>query len=173
MWIALVLMATRDRQTVKSGGRQIELAPGQFMTSTRTLAIQLGCARQTLLTFLSDLESEGMIRKESSGNSHTVITIVDYEKNYMVHPDESADASEIAEDNESEADITIGDAGYPTIPTRREPRPRQAKRVNKSISEEESDATTSDLRSRNKRFHNEIRDSKEFWEDALLGYLRF
>ncbi|MDE6329567.1 MAG: hypothetical protein K2L83_02525, partial [Muribaculaceae bacterium] len=71
MWIALVMMANSEWQTVRCGVSQIALAPGQFMTSTRTLAIQLGCARQTLLTFLSDLESEGMIRKESSGNSHT------------------------------------------------------------------------------------------------------
>lgn len=78
-FIDLLLLAAYADHKVMSQGRMIDVKRGSMITSVRYLAGRWGWSKDKTLKFLNDLESDGIIIKESD-TKRTVLTIVNYGK---------------------------------------------------------------------------------------------
>ena len=78
-WTLLIFMAAYSRKTVYFGNKEVIVERGQIATTIRNLTKSFMCAKQTVCDFLSTLEKDGMIKKEST-NILTLITITNYDK---------------------------------------------------------------------------------------------
>ena len=76
-WTDLLLLANHEDKSVVFNGQRITIKAGQKITSIRKLAQMWNWSKDRTEKFLSLLESEGMIVKESNHN-RTLITIVNY-----------------------------------------------------------------------------------------------
>lgn len=78
-FIDLLLLAAYADHKVMSQGRMIDVKRGSMITSVRYLAGRWGWSKDKTLKFLNDLESDGIIKKESD-TKRTVLSIVNYGK---------------------------------------------------------------------------------------------
>lgn len=77
-WVDLLLLANHEEKKVMFNGQLITIRAGQRITSIRKLAQMWNWSKNRTERFLSLLESEGMIIKQSDHN-RTLLTIVNYE----------------------------------------------------------------------------------------------
>ena len=89
-WIDLLLMVNHAPARFKHGSHFVELDRGQTVTSAYKLAARWRWGEKKARTFLGQLESEGMIRKEATRH-YTVLTIENYSK-WQGETDEKEDA---------------------------------------------------------------------------------
>ncbi len=79
MWMAMVFLAQFEpKKTVMVDNVEVTLYRGDFFMSLRKLSQRLGCSKNTLLTFLRVLESQGMISRITM-HKITVISILNFE----------------------------------------------------------------------------------------------
>ena len=79
MWMAMVFLAQfEQKKTVMVDNVEVTLYRGDFFMSLRKLSQRLGCSKNTLLTFLRVLESQGMISRMTM-HKITVISILDFD----------------------------------------------------------------------------------------------
>ena len=78
-FIDLLLLAAYADHKVMSQGRMIDVKRGSMITSVRYLAGRWGWSKDKTLKYLNDLESDGIIKKESD-TKRTVLSIVNYGK---------------------------------------------------------------------------------------------
>lgn len=76
-WVDLLLLANHEDKSVIFNGQRVTIKAGQRITSIRKLAQMWNWSKSRTEKFLSLLESEGMIVKESN-HKRTLITIVNY-----------------------------------------------------------------------------------------------
>ena len=77
-WIDLLMLANHADKKIVFNGKYITIRVGQYLTSIRKLSERWGWSVSTVSTFLSLLEDDLMIKKESD-NHRTLITIINYE----------------------------------------------------------------------------------------------
>lgn len=77
-WIDLLMLANHGDKKIVFNGKYITIRVGQYLTSIRKLSERWGWSVSTVSTFLSLLEEDLMIKKESD-NHRTLITIINYE----------------------------------------------------------------------------------------------
>lgn len=77
-WIDLLMLANHGDKKIVFNGQYITIRIGQYLTSIRKLSDRWGWSVSTVSTFLSLLEEDLMIKKESD-NHRTLITIINYE----------------------------------------------------------------------------------------------
>lgn len=77
-WIDLLMLANHGDKKIVFNGKYITIKIGQYLTSIRKLSERWGWPVSTVSTFLSLLEEDLMIKKESD-NHRTLITIINYE----------------------------------------------------------------------------------------------
>ena len=77
-WIDLLMLANHSEKKIVFNGEYISIGKGQYLTSIRKLADRWGWSTSTVSEFLSLLEQDLMIKKESDP-FRTLLTIVNYE----------------------------------------------------------------------------------------------
>ena len=78
-FIDLLLLVAYADHKVMSQGRMIDVKRGSMITSVRYLAGRWCWSKDKTLKFLNDLESDGIIKKESD-TKRTILSIVNYGK---------------------------------------------------------------------------------------------
>lgn len=78
MWLHLVFSAKWEESITIISGSSITLKRGQLAASTRELMKQWGCCCEMATSFLRNLESSGMIKRENC-KKFSILTIVDYD----------------------------------------------------------------------------------------------
>lgn len=78
-WLQLLFMASYVDKTIAFGNDIIHLQRGQLATTIRQLMRRWGAHSQAALAFLTVLENENMIVRESN-RKMTIITIINYDK---------------------------------------------------------------------------------------------
>ena len=84
-WVDLLLSANHADKKILFNGELITITRGQYMTSVRKLAEKWGWSRNTVLKFLTILESDKMLTRDSD-NHRTLLTIENYGV-YQSHED--------------------------------------------------------------------------------------
>lgn len=77
-WLSLIIYAEWEPRTVVFGKESYQLKRGQLATTIRQLMGRWECGAETVLDFLRVLESEGMIKRESTAKM-TIISICNYD----------------------------------------------------------------------------------------------
>lgn len=77
-WIDLLMLANHKDKKIVFNGSYINIKKGQYLTSIRNLAKRWGWSVSTVSEFLTLLEEDLMIKKESDRH-RTLLTVVNYE----------------------------------------------------------------------------------------------
>ena len=88
IWIDILLTANHEPSKVPIKNQLIEIHPGQFWTSIRTLADRWNINFKTVQKKLFLLQSDGMIFVDSRAGYGTLITVRNYEKYQLFSDDD-------------------------------------------------------------------------------------
>lgn len=91
-WIDLLLLANHENKKIMFNGYPVEITRGQYLTSIRKLSERWGWSYDKVFRFLSMLENEEMVIKDSN-NNRTLLTIINYE----IYQSDRTPTSELAE----------------------------------------------------------------------------
>lgn len=78
-WMYLLFAANFQDKYILFDGKRMKVKRGSFVTSIRRLSTEWGWGKTKTLTFLRELEKDGMIKRKADSRK-TVITIVNYGK---------------------------------------------------------------------------------------------
>lgn len=105
-WLDLLMMANFRTRKVRVGSNLVTVGRGQFITSTVKLQERWGWGRGRLYRFLTTLESDRMISRQSD-NQKTIITIMNYDiYQKPEQPIGTADGTSGGQRTEQRADTT-------------------------------------------------------------------
>lgn len=181
MWMQMVFMAYWKAGYTVNGTKRYEIKRGQFSTNMRQLARDLGCTKQTVLTFLQLLEEEGMITREMPGMKFTIITIIDYDR-YQGKADEKNQLKKSKKiiENESKTDLK-NDEKLDIPDTEKDDKndgngqvsrrklDRKLDHLIKNKEERISSSSYAHAREENSKTFEEIKREKNFWTDSAKG----
>ena len=123
-WNYLLLRATHKPYTMRIGGENRVLNPGQLITSCRKIANFFEVGKDTINRILSIMEADNMLRRENC-NRKTIYTVLNW-SSYQVQSDTNGDTSE----------DTSGDTNGDTNKKREERRKLECKKKPKPASTE-------------------------------------